>query len=116
MRQAYHRAVDLESAAIGRNPRDGVAHARLAFVLAELGDRSQASFEMAQALALSSADQDVIVDAALTYEALGQREKALAVLAGAPWRLLRALTQQPDAKGLVQDSRFRQLLAKTPSP
>ncbi len=115
MRQAYRKALDLEAAALGRNPRDGVAHARMAFVLAELGDRSRASFEMAQALALNGTDQDVIVDAALTYEALGQRDKALEVLAGAPWRLLRALTQQPDVKGLVQDSRFQQLLAKTPS-
>ncbi|MDR3699940.1 MAG: protein kinase [Candidatus Sulfopaludibacter sp.] len=114
MRLAYRKALDLESAALGRNPRDGVAHARLAFVLAELGDRNRASFEMAQALALSGSDQDVIVDAALTYEALGQRDKTLAVLAVAPWRLLRALTQQPDAKSLMKDPRFQQLLAKRP--
>ena len=71
MREAYRKAVDLESAAIGRNPRDGVAHARLGFSYSrESGDRNRASFEMEQALALTGSDQDVIVDAALTYEAL----------------------------------------------
>lgn len=115
MRQAYRKAVDLESAAIGRNPRDGVAHARLAFVFAELGDRNRASFEMEQALALTGSDQDVIVDAALTYEALGQRDRSLAALAAAPWRLLQALTREPDAKDLIKDPRFQQLLAKTPN-
>ena len=99
MRQAYRKALDLESAALGRNPRDGVAHARMAFVLAELGDRNRASFEMAQALALSGADQDVIVDAALTYEALGQRDRALAALASAPGRLLQALTRAARRQG-----------------
>jgi hypothetical protein len=57
----------------------------------------------------------VIRQAAIGYEALGQRDRTLAILSRAPLSLLEELSSQPDVKGLQQDPRFTELLErKTP--
>ena len=115
MRQAYQKALALESEALSQNPRDALSHARMALVLAELGDRNRAAFEIGQAISLNGGDEWVIQEAVLAYEALGQRGKTLELLAAAPWRFLQELTRQPDVKDLSKDPRFQQLLAKKPT-
>jgi hypothetical protein len=55
----------------------------------------------------------VLRQATIGYEALGQRQKSLAILARAPRSLLLELSRQPDVTGLRQDRRFQQLLTNT---
>ena len=50
-----------------------------------------------------------IRNAVLTYEALGERDRAIQVLDGAKPELLRELARQPDLSDFRNDSRFKQL-------
>ena len=50
--------------------------------------------------------------AAITYEGLQQRDKALAALRNAPLPMLQELNRHCDAKELQQDPRFQELMAK----
>jgi Tfp pilus assembly protein PilF len=79
--RAFRRAVELAEKEMGKNPRGGFARAYLAYACARLGDRRRAASEIAQALQLTPNDADVRQIAVRTYEALGQREESLAVLA-----------------------------------
>jgi hypothetical protein len=51
--------------------------------------------------------------AALCYEALGDRDRALAVLESAPPDVLRELSRQPDLNELREDPRFIALLSRS---
>jgi hypothetical protein len=66
-----------------------------------------------QALQLSPSDSEVIRRAVLTYEMLGERDRALAVAERATSSVLHELDRHPDLAVLSQDSRFRELIAKS---
>ena len=93
------------------DPRNGKARSDLAYLCAQLGDRSRAESEIAQALQLSSNDADTRWMAALTYEALGQRDNTLAVLSASPAGVLADVSRFPDVADLRKDARFQQILA-----
>jgi hypothetical protein len=84
----------------------------VAYIAARFGDRKRAEDEIAQALQLSPGETKVIRSAVLTYEALGQRDRAIQVLNTATPDLLRELDRQPDVADFSRDSRFRQLVAR----
>ncbi len=108
---AFRRGLEEAEKAMVRDPRDGVARSRLAFLSARLGDPKRAKSEIAQALQLSS-ESDVTRGAAVwTYEALGQREDALSVLKTSPDDVLLDAARWPDLADLHRDYRFQQLLA-----
>ena len=86
----------------------------MAYISARLGDRQRAEDEIAQALQLSPGETKVIRNAVLTFEALGERDKAIQVLSSASPDLLRELDRQPDLADFRQDSRFKQLLENLP--
>lgn len=88
-------------------------HAFAAYFGARLGDSASAEQELQKALALSAADDKVIRVAVLTYEALGQRDRAIAVLNGASSQLLQDLNRDPDLPDFREDARFQQALAKS---
>jgi serine/threonine-protein kinase len=111
-RQAYQRGLDLTQREVSRNPQDVGSRAFLAYLLARLGKRGQAEFEISQSLQMPPPDAQVLRMAALTYEALGQRENTLSVLKSAPSSLIADLSRQPDMTGLITDSRFIALLPK----
>jgi tetratricopeptide (TPR) repeat protein len=111
--QAYRRAKTMAEDEIARNPRLASSHALLALIAAFLNDRRQAEFEIAQALAMDAENRAVIRNAAITYETLGERAKALAVLGRAPRGLLEELSRQPDIPRLQQDPDFQRLLNAT---
>ncbi len=109
---AYRKALDLALAALNENPRLGYDRGFVAYISARLGDRKRAEDEIAQALQLSPGETKVIRNAVLTYEVLGERDRAIQVLGGAPPELLHELDRQPDLADFIQDSRFKQLVAK----
>lgn len=109
---AYRRALDLALAALNENPRLGYDRGFVAYISARLGDRKRAEDEIAQALQLSPGETKVIRNAVLTYEALGERARAIHVLEGAPIELLHELDRQPDLADFRRDSRFKQLIAR----
>ena len=82
----------------------------LAYLSASFGDRRRAESEVAQALQLSPADADTRFIAAITYEALGQRDRTLDLLASFTPELLADLNRWPDVADLRKDARFQQLL------
>lgn len=110
--RAYRRAVELAEKEMGKNPRSGFARAYLAYACAWLGDRRRAGSEIAQALQLAPNDADVRQIAVRTYEASGQREESLAVLAVSPVELRASLGRFPDLADLHRDPRFKKMLAE----
>jgi serine/threonine protein kinase len=109
---AYHRAQTMIESEVAQNPRDPFARGRLAWLSALLGERSQAEFEISQALGMGPGNVRVQRVAAFTFETLGEREKTLEVLENAPWSLLEELSSQPDVRNLQRDRRFEELLRK----
>jgi hypothetical protein len=77
---------------------------------AQLRDPHRAEVELSQSVALDPDNAIVIRQAAIAYEALGQREHTLALLAHAADSLLEELADQPDMKDLQNDRRFLELL------
>jgi tetratricopeptide (TPR) repeat protein len=112
---AYRQAMDLALATLKENPRLGYPRGYVAYIAARLGDRKRAEDEIAQALQLSPGETKVIRSAVLTYEALGQRDRAIQVLDSATPDLLRELDRQPDLADFSRDSRFRQLVDRNPN-
>jgi Flp pilus assembly protein TadD len=109
---AYRHAMDLALATLKENPRLGYPRGYVAYIAARLGDRKRAEDEIAQALQLSPGETKVIRSAVLTYEALGERERAIQVLDAATPDLLRELERQPDLVAFSRDSHFRQIVAR----
>jgi tetratricopeptide (TPR) repeat protein len=102
--------MDLAEAEVARDPRRALSRVFLGMIAAQLGDRRRAEAELSQSLALEPDNSTVIRQAAIGYEALGQRDRTLTILSRAPSRLLEELSHQPDMKGLQQDARFAVLL------
>ena len=106
---AYRKAMDIALLALEQDPRKGYERGYVAYISARLGDRKRAENEIAQALQMSRGETKVIRHAVLTYEALGERDRAIQVLNGAKPELLRELARQPDLSDFRNDSRFKQL-------
>ena len=109
--RAYRSALELAYGGLEKNPRDGYIRSCLAYLLARLRDRQGAETNAVQSLGLTPADVGVKWMAALTYEALGERERTLALIADGPDWLLRRLSRFPDLADLQKDSRFQQMIA-----
>jgi Flp pilus assembly protein TadD len=101
------QAAEIETA---KNPRKGQVRSFLAYFCATLGERGRAGSEIAQALQLSPNSADTQWMAVLTYESLGRREDALAVLSTSSSEMLADMDRWPDLAYLRQDSRFKELL------
>ena len=110
--QAYRNARKMAEDDLARNPRQALPRAILGWVYAHLGEPERAAFEAAQALGMEPGAMWVMQVAALTYEELHQRDKALEALRNAPLPLLEELNRHPSAKELRQDHRFLELMAK----
>jgi tetratricopeptide (TPR) repeat protein len=109
---AYRKGMDLALVELKDNPRLGLTRAYVAYFAAQLGDTKRAQDEISQALQLSPGDNKVIRKAVLTYEALGQRDRAIQVLTGATPELFQELDRQPDLADFRQDIRFKQVVAQ----
>ncbi len=111
-KSAYRKAMNLALEALVENPSQGYARGFVAQCAARLGDTKRAEAEIAQALKLSPGDNEVIESAILTYEVLGQRDKAILALHSATPELLLQLERYPDLAEFCRDSRFQQLVTK----
>jgi len=109
-RKAYLHSKELAEKEIPRNPHDGTLRAHLAYLCARLDDRKRAESELGQALHDSPRDTLALGEAVLVYEALGQRERALALLQTLPKEVLLELSRDPDLADLRKDSRFKELM------
>jgi tetratricopeptide (TPR) repeat protein len=109
-RAAFQKGMDLAIAALAGKPRQGYTHAFVAYFAARLGDKARAEQELKQALTLSPDDDKVVRRAVLTYETLGERDRAIQALSQATPQLLDDLNRQPDLPEFRQDLRFQQLL------
>jgi serine/threonine protein kinase len=108
--QAYQLGLDVAEAALAQNPKDAYEKSCLAYLCARLGDFRRADSEAAQALQLSAGASNVRWMVALTYEALGQHGRTLAIIQGVPESMLDRLNRFPDLADLRADSRFQELL------
>jgi tetratricopeptide (TPR) repeat protein len=109
--EAYARARALAEKALADNPRDAALRAFIAYFNLRLGDRKAAQRELTLALDLGPGNKNVIRRAVICYEAMGLRDKSLALLQTATSDLLRELGRQPDLVELRRDPRFAALNA-----
>ena len=108
-KSAYNEARDFAYSILEKNPKDGYMRSLVAYLLARLGDRQGAETNAVQALSFTPA-VNVSWMVALTYEALGERNRTLGIIKDSPDWLLRRLSRFPDLEDLQKDLRFQQLL------
>jgi len=111
-RDYYQRGSELAFDALDHKPSDGPTRAYAGYLAARLGDRRRGQDEVEQALQLAPNDKVVIHRAVLTYEMLGERDRALTIAETATADVLRELDRHPDLADFRQDPRFRELKAK----
>ncbi len=110
-RKALQRGLTLAEHGLAENPRDASARSFLGYFCAQLGQRERAQSETEQALQLDPFQLNVRWMAVSTYETLGMRDDALAVLRPAPPEMLEDLKRWPDVADLTADPRFKELTA-----
>jgi tetratricopeptide (TPR) repeat protein len=75
--ETYQQAIRLAQAALQINPRDANAHVMMANWYAMLGDRSQASSHLQEALRLDSGQPEYMMIAAVVHSHFEEKEQAL---------------------------------------
>jgi len=108
---AYTRATALALAALQVNTRDAAALSSVSLYRAMLGERIQAVNYLERALRLEPKRPDLLLNAAIAYQQMGEPERALdylekAVAAGLPAESLRDL---PNFDSLRNKPRFQKL-------
>lgn len=111
--EAFRRAASLSEERLRVNPRDAIVRAELAYYRAMLGQEEEARRQLAQALAESPSDLEVLYLGCQVHELFGDRGEALRLLEGAiqngyPKIEVRAHPLFRDAAG---DPEFRRLVA-----
>ncbi|HEY6351276.1 MAG TPA: protein kinase [Candidatus Angelobacter sp.] len=112
-KDSYQRGLRLVLGQVTTNAASASARAYLAYFHARLASKDQARSEIAAALNSPARDDQVVLCAVQTYEALGDRDLALAAAALAKPQTLTHLDHHPDLADLQHDSRFKLLMAKT---
>ncbi|MGB9073489.1 MAG: tetratricopeptide repeat protein [Terriglobales bacterium] len=114
-KDAYGKAIERAKARLEVNPRDAEILAYTADYYAMLDQEKQAREQLTRALAIASADADVLFRAAILYNHFGDSEKTLeylskAVEAGCPRNFIR---DTPDFDHLQENPRFHALLPRS---
>jgi len=109
---AYRMAMKQALRELDENPTLGYPRGYVAYCSAQLGDTRRAEAEIGQAMRSSPGDKRVIRNAVLTFEALHQRDRAIAALKSATPELLHELERHPDLADFCQDLRFQQLVSQ----
>jgi tetratricopeptide (TPR) repeat protein len=109
---AYRRGRELADAALAQNAGDAVARARVAYFAMRMGELPFARRELLQALNAGGSNPVVIERAVVLYEAVGERDRALAVLGSAPPQLITDTVRHPDLGRLRDDPRLAVMLGR----
>jgi serine/threonine-protein kinase len=109
-RQAYRHAIDLLQPLLERDPDNRLLQSRLAMYAAKTGAQALARQAIDAALAGTATGADIHFRAAIVYELLGDRQRALAEVAlskslGYPVNLIES---EPDLLSLRRDLRYHQ--------
>ena len=112
--EAYHRAVELASARQAKSPNDPRLLNQLAAFYASSGQGDKSSVLLRKALALSPNDLNINYRAGETYEILGQRAKAIPLIARALAQGYHAteFERSPELAALRGDPAFQAALKK----
>ncbi|MGH9434069.1 MAG: tetratricopeptide repeat protein, partial [Terriglobia bacterium] len=109
---AYEKAVTLARQQLEVNPKDSVVLSYVATYEAMLGDRTEAFSFLARSLQPAPQDPELMFNAALVYNQLGEKDQALEWLAQAVGAGYSAATLRatPNFSNLQGDPRFQKLL------
>jgi eukaryotic-like serine/threonine-protein kinase len=111
-RSAYQNGEQLAIRELQTQPQVAETRSYVAHFEARLGEKRRAHEEVAQALHAAPADSQVIRNAVLTYNALGERDRALRALEQATLPVLLDVERHPDLADFCQDSRFKEVKAR----
>jgi serine/threonine-protein kinase len=111
-KNSYQQGLQLARKATTANAANASARAYLAYLEARLGFKGEAKSQIAEALNSPARDDQVVLCAVKTYEALGERERALAAAAMATSQTRTEMDHHPDLADLQRDSRFRSLVGQ----
>jgi serine/threonine protein kinase/Tfp pilus assembly protein PilF len=114
-RDYFRRAIARTEEGLRVNLQNTSLRAILAYCLAQVGEQSRARFEIEQALQHSPGDRTVRRYAVLTFESLGQRERALDILRGSPRQVIEELEQSWGTEQLQQDPRYAETVREAQS-
>lgn len=115
-RDSYRRGLTTAQRRVVANPTSALARAWVAYLEARLGLKNQARSDIAAALNSPARDDQVVLCGVQTYEALGDRDRALATAAIASAQTRTEMAHHPDLAGLEGDSRFKSLIGQSGSP
>lgn len=105
---AREKALDLAERYAKLNPKDGMVHAVLASLYAKKRLSDKARSHLQTALALSPDDHDVLEEAAVAHEMLGERSQAINYASTALKKgyVLDKIKNDPDLQSLISDPNF----------
>jgi tetratricopeptide (TPR) repeat protein/TolB-like protein len=109
-KEAYRKGVATAEDYLARNSRDRSAQAYLAYMWARLDERSKAESAAVLALDPPPAPSEALRWVVMTYEAMGEHDRALDTAEAAPDDVLRHLKRSPDLADLRNNPRFRRLM------
>jgi len=109
----YARAIDLADEALAVNPKDAAVRASIGLYCAFQGLAVRARAEIKEARALAPTNLPILLNAAVVFEQLGEREQAVEALAAALKGGFPAadVTQNPDLAVVRNDPRIASLLS-----
>ena len=105
-RDYFRRAIASAEERLRIDLQDSGARAILAYCLVQVGETARARSEIAQALQHRPDDRTVRRYGVLTYESLGQRERALEILRGSPRQVLEELEASWGTEQMRRDPRY----------
>lgn len=114
--EAYRKALALAQEQLRTNPRDINAVSGIALYEAHLGNKAEAQNYIKQSLQLAPTDSLNLFTAAIAYELIGDREKAIATVklsldAGFS---VEDVKREPELRALRSDPRYKKMLRKRP--
>lgn len=114
-RNYFRRAIASAEERLRINLQDSRERATLAFCLAQVGEVARAKSEIEQALQHLPDDRTVRRYAVLTFESLGQRERALEILRGSPRQVLEELEASWGTDQMRRDPRYEAIASEVRS-
>jgi tetratricopeptide (TPR) repeat protein len=111
----FRRAIASAEERLRINLQDSRERAILAYCLAHVEEAPRAKSEIEQALQHSSDDRTVRRYAVLTFESLGERERALETLRGSPLQVLEELEASWGTEQMRRDPRYEAIASEVRS-